>query len=102
MRGLETFTGPAKCMSVHDCDKHAKWVLSISLWAKGMPKSSHDPIKMMFGLKVCDQHQYVVTPATFWVQETKDLILHLVRGQGKADPDFDTAEFSWVPLGVLP
>lgn len=94
------FTTPSNCQH-EGCTKRAKWTLQISVWAKGMLKSSHDPITLQLAVKVCDDHQWQPTPNTFFVQETKRLLIAVVEATGKAEPNFDTAEFMWVPLGVM-
>jgi hypothetical protein len=94
------FTSPAKCG--HDgCDKRAKWTLQISIWAKGYPKSS-TPITMQLSVKMCDDHQWLVTAGNFWTDEAKTMIGTVLRTMHRADPDFDGAQFMWVPLGIMP
>jgi hypothetical protein len=93
------FVKPEKCQHA-GCNKPAKWTLQIRMWAKGYPKTS-TPLSMQLSAKVCDEHQWHPKPEEFWVKETKDRISAALNALGRAEPDFSTAEFMWVPLGVI-
>lgn len=93
---FEKFSGPARC-SHKDCIAPARFVMQIKMWAKGYPKTS-TPITARFSIKVCPNHKYDVTPETFWTVEGKARIRDAIAGVGRAEPNFDSAEFEWVPL----
>lgn len=93
---FKDFHGPARC-SHKDCIAPAKFGLAIKIWAKGFPKSS-TPLDALFTLKVCENHTYDITPDTFWTKEGKAMIRDAIKALGRAEPDFDGAEFEWVPL----
>jgi len=93
---FEQFSGPARC-SHEDCIAPARFILEITMWAKGYPKTS-TPLKSRFSIKVCPNHTYDVKATGFWTDEGKDMIRQAIKAVGTAEPDFDTAEFEWVPL----
>lgn len=95
------FLTPAVCMH-SGCSRQARWIMRISLWPKGIEKTDSNFLRLMLKLKVCDEHQNEIDPKTFWVPEAMNRIADSLQAIGKAEPDFKTAEFMWVPLGVLP
>lgn len=88
-------TGPAVC-ATEGCTRPARWVLEIKTWARGHPKSSHDPVRSILSWRVCDDHRHPVVASEFWVDDTKKMITKVLAAYGKSEPDFDTAEFTWV------
>lgn len=97
---FEDFVKPSVCHH-EGCGRSARWILQVRLWAKGLSKESHDPIKMQLTWKVCDEHQTDLNTKDFWTDDTKKIIRDIVKHYNKAEPNFDTAEFMWVPLGIL-
>lgn len=97
---FEEFVSPAFCMH-KDCGKPAEWALRIKIWAKGYSKENSVPLQAAFSLKVCSDHRNEVDPKTFWLPEAKKMVSDALTAMGRAEPDFDTTEFSWDPLRKL-
>lgn len=81
----------------HDgCGKPGAYALVIKLWAKGHPKETTPPLRSVFSLRACEEHRYDVKATGFWTPEGKAQIRGALAALGRAEPDFDTAEFEWV------
>lgn len=97
---FEEFVRPGPC-SEKGCTNTAKWGLTVKVWAKGFPKVGHDPLDMIWSIKVCDDHRNTIDPKVFWHPEGMNMIRKAMAALNRAEPDFDTSEFDWQRLATL-
>lgn len=84
--------------SESDCIAPATLSLQIKVWAKGYDKAKSTPLLMESSIYRCAAHTWAPTAGDFFTEEGKARIVSALEAVGKAAPDFDTAEFSWVPI----
>lgn len=92
---VASVSAPAVC-GHEGCGRPGEMTLQITLWARGRAKGSHDPMVCHMTLRRCPSHCWEVKPESFWLPESRAMISRAVRAAGRAEPDFDTAEFTWV------
>lgn len=78
------------------CGKRGEYVLRIKLWAKVDRAHAYPPLESIFNIFACEDHRYDVGASEFWTDEGKRRITAGIRAAGRADPDFDSAEFGWI------
>lgn len=79
----------------NDCDARATCAVGIKIPAMNCPIPEHEPIRIVCGLVVCDEHLKETKPSDL-LDESDDCVLkQLVRKQckdaGAAEPDFERA-----------
>lgn len=85
---------PARCRW-RDCDRPATHYPAVSLWAKGWPAGSHEPIRLVIECPLCRSHAR--KPA--WLTETvRGMIEKSAEAVGKAPPDFESAKIAPVSI----
>lgn len=91
-----------KCSS-RDCLHDAVVAPTIRLWAAGYPKDSHQPIEGTLAVPLClacAAHFSIKNFTT--LQESRDALTAVCAVQGKAAPDFSTAELRMDPIEKMP
>lgn len=75
-----------KCCSM-ECGDDATCAVRLRIPAVGHAIDSHDPLKVIFGMPLCDAHYGSLDPRAFVGPELEKVVEIMCRG--KAAPDFD-------------
>lgn len=93
-----------KGCEVKGCDMPATWQLGVKLWARGYARRPGNCARMKAGVVVCDHHKEHPHPVIeLFPPSGQDQIRAVFKGLGRAEPDFQTAEWDFYPWdGVSP
>lgn len=68
----------------------------IKVWAAGMPRESHEPMKVEVGLGLCDKHREEFDPKD--IPQLPDIIQHVCKAYGVAPADTDRLQVAYQPI----
>lgn len=78
------------------CEKEATCSLAINIPATGCPIAEHDPIRVVIGLQLCDEHLAETKAGDFFTSDGRLEKIVRIRSRGLAEPDFKRAFVSRV------
>lgn len=84
-----------KC-NIAGCLDDGLWQLGFEVWAN--KHKDHTPIVTYYGLAICSKHRDECRLEHLLTAEAKERFTAAVMGQGKAAPDFDTANLIFHPI----
>lgn len=73
-----------------DCPNAAVCALMLNVPAQGMPIPEHDPLQMLVGAGLCEDHFARQTPQD-WLEQPDYRRIFEAAARGKAPPDFARA-----------
>lgn len=86
---------PLRCATL-DCQHAARWAPCIHVPAQGWPKGTHQPARMIVGIKVCTDCFARITVEELLSDQVREVVKTFLRGM--APPAFDRATIERLAL----
>lgn len=96
-----------KDCNVTGCENLAEWRIGLKFWALHMEEKDRtegNAAAFETGVVVCNLHmQNMPFPEPeFFAERGRDMVRRTFKSLGKAEPDFDTAKYFFIPTGAKP
>lgn len=81
-----------------DCQLEAKWAPKLCVPATGVPIDTHNPLKIIMSIPVCDDHIGEMRAPDFLSHDPRLKGIFEMMARGRAAPDFERAFIQRVSL----